>query len=95
MADRVMYSSSTGCSSKQIGKQHYLWRSVDQDGELVAVFLQGKPDVAAARKFFKRLTGSHQGESMKIVTDKLRNYIAANQEFISETIHSIQLIDEP
>jgi len=31
------------------GKQHYLWRAVDQDGEIVGVFLQGKRD-GAARK---------------------------------------------
>ena len=30
------------------GKQHYLWRAVDQDGEVVDVFLQAKRDGAAA-----------------------------------------------
>jgi transposase-like protein len=28
------------------GKQHYLWRAVDQDGEVVNVYLQGKRDCA-------------------------------------------------
>jgi transposase-like protein len=27
------------------GKQHYLWREVDQDGEVVDVFLQAKRDL--------------------------------------------------
>jgi len=35
------------------GKQHYLWRAVDQDGEVVDVFLQAKRDGAAAKRFFK------------------------------------------
>jgi putative transposase len=35
-------------------KQHYLWRTVDQDGEVVDVFLQRKRDGAAAKRFFKR-----------------------------------------
>jgi transposase-like protein len=30
------------------GKQHYLWRAVDQDGEVVDVFLQARRDGAAA-----------------------------------------------
>jgi putative transposase len=34
------------------GKQHYLWRAVDQDGEVVDVFLQAKRDGAAAKRFF-------------------------------------------
>jgi putative transposase len=35
------------------GKQHYLWRAVDQDGEVVDVFLQKHRDGAAAKRFFK------------------------------------------
>ena len=31
------------------GKQHYLWRAVDQDGEVVDVFLQAKRDGVAHR----------------------------------------------
>jgi putative transposase len=30
-----------------------LWRAVDQDGEVVDVFLQAKRDGAAAKRFFK------------------------------------------
>ncbi|MFT5098487.1 MAG: putative transposase [Planctomycetaceae bacterium] len=37
------------------GKQHYLWRAVDQDGEVVDVYLQAKRDGTAAKRFFKRL----------------------------------------
>ena len=54
------------------GQQHYLWRAVDQDGEVVDVFLQRRRDGSAARKFFKRLLRSHGQEPRKIVTDKLR-----------------------
>ena len=37
------------------GKQQYLWRAVDQDGEVVDVYLQARRDGAAAKRFFKRL----------------------------------------
>ena len=72
------------------GKQHYLWRAVDQDGEVVDVYLQAKRDGAAANRFFKRLLRSHGGEPKKIVTDKLRSYGVAHRELIPETIHSTQ-----
>ena len=70
------------------GKQHYLWRAVDQDGEVVDVFLQTRRDGAAAKRFFKRLLRSHGREPRKIVTDKLRSYGVAHRELIPETIHS-------
>ncbi|MCZ6828784.1 MAG: IS6 family transposase, partial [Gammaproteobacteria bacterium] len=69
------------------GKQHYLWRAVDQDGEVVDVFLQGKRDGAAATRFFKRLLRSHGDEPRKIVTDKLRSYGVARRELMPDVIH--------
>lgn len=70
------------------GKQHYLWRAVDQDGDVVDVYLQAKRNGAAAKRFFKRLLGSHGSEPRKIVTDKLRNYGVAHRELTPEAIHS-------
>jgi putative transposase len=61
------------------GKQHYLWRAVDQDGEVVDVYLQEKRDGAAAKRFFKRLLRNHGGEPRKIVTDKLRSYAVVHE----------------
>ena len=69
------------------GKRHYLWRAVDQDGEVVDVYLQAKRDGAAAKRFFRRLLRSHGGDPRKIVTDKLRSYGVAHLEMTPETIH--------
>ena len=69
------------------GKQHYLWRAVDQDGEIVDVFLQKRRDGAAAKRFFNRLLKKHKDESRKIVTDKLRSYGVAHREIIPDAIH--------
>jgi putative transposase len=68
-------------------ERHYLWRAVDQDGEVVDVFLQKRRDGKAAKRFFKRLLRKHKGEPRKIVTDKLRSYGVAHRERIPETIH--------
>jgi len=69
------------------GKQHYLWRAVDQDGEVVDVYLQSKRDGAAAKRFFKRLINKHRNEPRMVVTDKLRSYPVAHREIIPDTIH--------
>ena len=68
-------------------KQYYLWRAVDQDGEVVDVFLQQRRDGKAAKRFFKRLLKNHQGEPRKIVTDKLGSYRVAHRELIPDVIH--------
>ena len=69
------------------GQQKYLWRAVDQDGEVVDVFLQSRRDGAAVKRFFKRLRINHGSEPRKIVTDKLRSYSVAHRELIPNSIH--------
>ena len=63
---------------------------MDQDSDVVDVYLQARLDGAAAKRFFRRLLGSHGGEPRKIVTDKLRSYGVAHREVIPETIHRTQ-----
>ena len=69
------------------GQRKYLWRAVDQDGEVTDVFLQSRRDAVAAKRFFTRLIRNHGGEPRKIVTDKLRSYDVAHRELIPESIH--------
>jgi putative transposase len=69
------------------GKQHYRWRAVDQDSEVVEVFLLAKRDGNTARRFFKQLLKSHGSEPRKIVTNKLRSDDVAHRELVPETIH--------
>lgn len=63
---------------------------MDQDGDVVDVYLQAKRNGTAAERFFRRLLRSHGGEPRKIVTDKLRSYGVAHRELIPDTIHSTQ-----
>jgi putative transposase len=55
------------------GKQHYLWRAVDQDGEVVDVYLQKRRDGAAAKRFFRRLLKAHGSDPRKIVPDTIHD----------------------
>jgi putative transposase len=68
------------------GRQHYLWRAVDQDGEVVDVFLQNRRDGKAAVRFFKRLLRVSGGEPRRIVTDKLRSYGVAHRVFRARSL---------
>ena len=67
--------------------QHYLWRAVDQDGEVVDEYFQASRDGAAAQRFFKRLLRSHGEKPRKIGTDKLRSYGVAHRELMPDVFH--------
>lgn len=69
------------------GKQHYLWRAVDQDGDLVDVLIQSKRNTKAAKHFLKRALKSVGQSPRKIVTDKLKSYKAASREMSASWIH--------
>jgi putative transposase len=36
------------------GKVHYLWRAVDQDGDVIDVFVQERRDAKVAKRFFNK-----------------------------------------
>ena len=72
------------------GKQHYLWRAVDQDGEVVDVYLQKRRDGKATKRFFKRLLRKYGAALREIVTDKLRSYGVAHRELLPEVLHNTQ-----
>ncbi len=68
------------------GKRQYLWRAVDQDGDIVDILVQSRRDKRAALRFFRKMLKS-QGTPRKIVTDKLRSYGAAWKEVMSSVGH--------
>jgi len=37
------------------GRIHYLWRAVDQDGDVLDILVQSNRDKKAAKKFFRKL----------------------------------------
>ncbi len=61
------------------GIQHYLWRAVDHEGEVLEAFVSKTRDKAAALKFLRKLMKRH-GRPEVLVTDKLRSYGAALKE---------------
>ncbi len=69
------------------GVQHYLWRAVDQDGDVIDVYLQKRRDSKTAKRFFKRLLKSNKGKPWKIFTDKMGSYPMAHKELMPDVIH--------
>jgi putative transposase len=37
------------------GRQQYLWRAVDQDGDVIDILVQSRRDQRAAKRFFRKL----------------------------------------
>jgi putative transposase len=69
------------------GIQYYLWQSVDPDGDVVDVLLQGRRDGAAASRLFARLLKINGGIPRKIVTDKVRSYNVAHRELMPDVLY--------
>jgi putative transposase len=65
------------------GVQHYLWRAVDRDGEVLEAFVSKTRDKKAALKFLKKLMKRH-GRAKELVTDGLKSYGAALKELGAE-----------
>jgi putative transposase len=68
------------------GRLHYLWRAVDQDGDVLDILVQRHRDRKAAKKFFRKLLKGLRYFPRVVITDKLRSYSAA----IAETLPSVE-----
>ncbi len=65
------------------GVQHYLWRAVDHEGEVLESFVTKERDKAAALRFIPNALKRH-GSPKAITTDGLRSYGAALRELGAE-----------
>ena len=69
------------------GKTHYLWRAVDQHGNVLDILVQSRRSARAAKRFFRKLLKGLQYVPPVIVTDKLRSYAAAKREVLPNVEH--------
>ena len=69
------------------GVQHYLWRAVDQDGNVLDILVQSRRNKAAAKKFFRRLLKGLHYVPRVLITDKLASYGAAKREVLPSVEH--------
>jgi putative transposase len=69
------------------GRLQYLWRAVDQDGNVLDILVQNRRDKAAAKRFVRRPLTKTRTVPRVIVTDKLRSYGAAHREIVPSVEH--------
>ena len=69
------------------GEHHYLWRAVEQDGNVLDILVQRRRDKQAAKKFFRKLLKGLTYVPRVIVTDKLKSYGAAKREILPGVEH--------
>ena len=69
------------------GERHYLWRAVDQDGNVLDILVQRRRDKRAAKKFFRKLLKGLTYVPRVIITDKLKSYAAAKREILPGVEH--------
>jgi transposase-like protein len=65
----------------------YLWRAVDQSGEVLDALVQKRRDGKPAKRFFRKLPKGQRYVPRAIVTDKLASYAAAKKELMPSVTH--------
>ncbi|MEO1324755.1 MAG: IS6 family transposase, partial [Pseudomonadota bacterium] len=65
------------------GVQHYLWRAVDHEGEVLESYVTKTRDKQAALRFLKKAMKRY-GSPRTVITDRLRSYRAAMREIGNE-----------
>ena len=67
--------------------QHYLWRAVDQDGNVLDILVQSRRDKHAVTKFLRKLLKGLTSVPRVMITDKLVSYGAAQRDVIPSGEH--------
>jgi putative transposase len=62
------------------GRRFWLWRAVDDEGEVLDLLVQRRRDKAAAVKLMRKLLKKQGFAPDVLVTDRLRSYSAAKSE---------------
>jgi putative transposase len=62
------------------GEVYWLWRAVDEEGQVLDILMQKHRDTEAAKRFFKKIIKKVGFAPKVVVTDKLKSYQAAMRE---------------
>jgi putative transposase len=68
-------------------KTHYLWRAVDQHGNVLDTLVTSRRDATAATRFFRKLLTGLEYVPRVLVTDKLASYGVAHRRLIPSVEH--------
>ena len=69
------------------GQRRYLWRAVDQHGNVLNILVTSRRDTTAATRFFRKLLKGLQYAPRVLITDQLRSYGAARRRVLQSVEH--------
>ena len=69
------------------GRWRYIYRAIDQFGQVIDVFVSPQRDAKAARRFFERAIGTTKITPVEVVTDKAATYPIALDELLPAAWH--------
>ena len=69
------------------GVRHYLWRAVDQHGNVLDILVQAKRDGKAAKRFLAKLMKKQRRIPRVLVTDGLASYGVAHRALMRSVEH--------
>jgi transposase-like protein len=72
---------------KVAGRWHYVYRAIDQFGQVIDVFVSQRRDAKAARRFFERAIGATKRTPVEVVTDKAPVYPVVLEELLPVAWH--------
>jgi transposase-like protein len=74
---------------KVAGSWRYVYRAVDQYGQIIDVFVSPRRDTRAARRFFEIALGAH-GKPVEVVADRAPAVRAVIEELIPTAFHNTE-----
>src|SRR4051794_19986795 len=82
--------SSTRPTSRSTARGRYVYRAIDQHGQVLDVLVSIRRDAAAARRFFRRVLTSLKVTPGEVVTDAAAVYPAVLDELIPSAWHHVE-----
>src|ERR671926_306307 len=72
------------------GSWRYLYRAIDQFGQVIDVLLSPERYGGAARRFFVKALATAQSSPLEVITDRAPSYVGVMDEFLPGAFHNLE-----
>ena len=70
------------------GQRQYLWRAMDQDGDVIDLLVQSRRNRGADARFFHKLLKGQGRKPRRLITDKLRSCAPPSTPVVPSRAHA-------
>ena len=70
-----------------MARWRFVYRAIDQFGQVIDVFVSTRRDSTAARRFFERAIGTTKTRPVEVVTDRAPTYPLVVEELVPAAWH--------